>query len=270
MFHIVFDSRGAEALSAAMDMDESLDGETILIRDDYSVGPVRDIFTEQGQENRKKWWSSISDGNPGTSIEESGQESDTLKLRRLAQRMEQEEFDQIWIWVAPNAKDVCGYYWTISQLTVFSGRIYVLHLNNLPFINEKGTVFYPAFLAEIPAKEFIKARKLARPVSTAEFETDPDEWLRICSEDKNLRLLDGGKKIIQQEDDYYDKSLLNFLPPVFQKITRTLHQYILKSHEKVNETFLLWRLKQLVISGAAEQQGEMVRQFVKAADEVNG
>ena len=51
MFHIVFDSRGAELLSAAMDMDEALDGETILIRDDFSVGPIQDLFSDEGRAN---------------------------------------------------------------------------------------------------------------------------------------------------------------------------------------------------------------------------
>ncbi|MEJ0082643.1 MAG: DUF3658 domain-containing protein [Puia sp.] len=97
-----------------------------------------------------------------------------------------------------------GYFWLITQLKEFSGRIYLLSLNNLPFINEKGSVFYPLSLAEIPAREFVKAKRLARPVSLAEFETDPDEWLRLASENKNLRLLEGGKKIAQQSDDYYD------------------------------------------------------------------
>ena len=182
--------------------------------------------------------------------------------------MEEEEFDQIWIWVAPNIKDVCGYFWLTAQLIAFSGRIYVLHLNNLPFINEKGHVFYPTSLSEIPAREFIKAKKLARPVSPAEFETDPDEWHRLASENKNLRLLENGKKITQQADDYYDRAIVNFLQPVFQKVSRTVQQYLIKSSEKLNESFLVWRLKQLVVSGAAEQQGEMIRLFVKETDEV--
>jgi hypothetical protein len=270
MFHIVFDARGAVELSVAMDMDDSLDGETVLIRDDYSTGPLINIFTEQGRESHSQWWSSISNGHGGQAGEGTGDEPDALKLQRVIQRMDQEEFDQIWIWVAPNAKDVCGYYWTISQLKAFTGRVYVLHLNNLPFINDKGAVFYPSYLSEIPPKEFVKARRLARAVSAAEFETDPDEWMRVCSENKNLRLLEGGKKLIQQEDDYFDNSLFNFLQPAFQKNSRILHQYLSKAQEKANETFLLWRLKQLVLSGAAEQQGEMVRQFVKAADEVSG
>lgn len=107
-------------------------------------------------------------------------------------------------------------------------------------------------------------------MSSAEFETDPDEWLRLVSENKNLRLLEGAKKISQKEDDYYDKAILHFLQPQFQKISRTVHQFLVKSPEKLNENFLLWRLNQLIAAGAAEQQGEMVRVVVPEANQVNG
>jgi hypothetical protein len=269
MFHIVFDSTGAGLLSSAMDMDEALDGETVLIRDDYSVGPIQDLFSKEGRSRRNEWWSCIRGEEKETGTKASGEESDDGILRKIAQRMEEEEFDQVWIWVAPNIRDVCGYYWLISQLESFSGRVYLLSLNNLPFINEKGNIFYPKYLSEIPAREFIKARKLARPVTGAEFETDPDEWLRLANENKNLRVLEGGKKIIQQPDDYFDVPVLHFLQPVFQKISRSVQQFHLKSAEKVNEDFLLWRLKQLVASGAAEQQGETIRLIVRAEDQVN-
>jgi hypothetical protein len=262
MFHIVFDYRGAELLNAAMDMDEALDGEVVLMQDDYSVGPIQDLFSDEGRAERKKWWSGIRQD-----VSESFQEeSDSGTLMKILQRMVEEEFDQIWIWMAPNVRDVSGYFWLISQLKEFSGRIHLLSLNNLPFINEKGNVFYPVSLAEIPAREFVKAKKLARPISPAEFETDPDEWLRLAGENKNLRLLEGGKKIVQQYDDYYDKQILHFVQPAFQKIQRTVHQILLKSTEKLNETFLIWRLKQLVESGLAEQQGETIRLVVKAVD----
>lgn len=270
MFHIVFDSRGAELLSAAMDTDEALDGETLVITDDFSAGPIQDLSSVQGREERRKWWAVIREEMDKHQPEENKAEADAEKLEQIIRRMEEEEFEQIWIWVAPNARDLCGYYWIVSQLKNFTGRVFVLHLNNLPFINEKGSVFYPSFLSEIPSKEFIKARKLARPVSAAEFETDPDEWTKLASENKNLRVLEGGKKIVQYGDDYFDQPLLNYLQPSFQKIPKTVHHFLLKSSEKANESFLHWRLKQLIISGVAEQQGEMVRQHVKSTDEVSG
>jgi hypothetical protein len=264
MFHIVFDSRGAELLNAAMDLDDALDGEVILIQDDYSVGPIQDQFSDEGRAARRKWWAEIRQEDSDSLREE----SDSDRLLKILKRMGEEEFDQIWIWMAPNVRDVSGYFWLIAQLKEFSGRIFLLSLNNLPFINEKGNIFYPVSLSEIPTREFVKARKLARPVSPAEFETDPDEWIRLAAENKPLRLLEGGKKIVQQSDDYYDKQILHFIQPAFQKIQRTVHQILLKSTEKLNESFLTWRLKQLVISGLAEQQGETIRLVVKAVDEV--
>ncbi len=265
MFHIVFDSGGAGLLSAAMDMDDALDGETIVIEDDYSVGPVRNLYTPDGRQERAAWWNVIRDEDPAAATAS----ADDAHLQVILQRMEEEEFDQIWIWVAPNIKDVSGYFWLVSQLGKFAGRIYIVSLNNLPFINEKGNVFYPTVLSEIPAREFIKAKKLARLVTGAEFETDPDEWLKLSAENKNLRTLEGGKKIIAQPDDYFDRGLLNFLQPAFQKITRAVQQFQLKSSEKANESFLVWRLKQLVDSGFAEQQGETIRLAVKVEDGVN-
>jgi hypothetical protein len=267
MFHFVFDSRGAENLNAAMDMDESLDGETVLVRDDYSVGPIQDLFSESGLTMRKKWWEEISEEGKDLSRQGIEQDGDSKALTNILQRMGEEEFDQIWIWMAPNPKDICGYYWLIAQLKAFAGRIFLVSLNNLPFINEKGAIFYPVSLAEIPAREFVKARRLARPVTLAEFETDPDEWIRLMSENKNLRISEGGKKITQQSDDYYDRSILHFLQPVFQKTSRVIQQYILKSSEKVNESFLNWRFRQLAAAGFLEQQGDMIRLFVNVEDQ---
>ncbi len=95
----------------------------------------------------------------------------------------------VWIWVAPNKHDVSGYYWLITQLKDFHERIFILYLHNLPFINDKGHIFYPTNIFEIPAKEFLKAKKLARPVTLSEFEVDADEWAKLGNENKGVRSL---------------------------------------------------------------------------------
>jgi Domain of unknown function (DUF1835)/Protein of unknown function len=267
MFHILFDTRGAELISEAMDADEALDGETILIKDDFSIGPIKDLYSEQGRTNRKTWLGTFAHDEKDMLAKQQEEDSDDVVLGKIIHRMEEEEFDQIWIWIAPNARDISGYYWLISQLKKFEGRVYVIQLNNLPFIGEKGNVFYPLYLAEIPSREFIKAKRLARQVTTSEFETDPDEWDRLAAENKNLRLLEGAKKLTQKEDDYLDRNILYSLQPSFQKIPRATHQFLLKSPEKVSESFIFWRLRELINSGVVEQQGEAIRLLVKAADE---
>ncbi|HEX8462556.1 MAG TPA: DUF3658 domain-containing protein, partial [Segetibacter sp.] len=161
----------------------------------------------------------------------------------------------VWIWAAQNKHDVSGYYWLMSQLKEFQGRIFILYLNNLPFINEKGNIFYPTALYQIQAKEFVKAKKLRRPITLSEFEVDTDEWAKHCAEDKGVRILEGGKKLVQKGYDFYDEELLKFVSKDWQKMSKIFQQYYNKVKETTGDAYLLWRINQMIHQGKIEMQG---------------
>jgi len=133
----------------------------------------------------------------------------------------------------------------------------ILYLNNLPFINEKGNIFYPTWLSEIPAKEFLKAKKLARQITLSEFEVDPDEWTKICAENKGVRLLEGGKKLIQYNYEFYDSELKKFIMPDWQKASKIIHNFLSKSKETTGDAYLLWRLKVMIAMDQFDVQGKV-------------
>jgi hypothetical protein len=145
----------------------------------------------------------------------------------------------------------------MSQLKDFQSRIFILYLNNLPFINEKGNIFYPTNIFEIPAKEFLKAKKLAREISLSEFEVDPDEWLKMCNENKGVRTLEGGKKLLQHDYDYYDAELLKFITPDWQKVNKLFNSFFSKAKETTGDMYLLWRLKMMISDEKIDAQGEI-------------
>ena len=145
----------------------------------------------------------------------------------------------------------------MSQLKEFVGRVYVLSLNNLPFINDKGNIFYPENLFEIPPREFLKAKKLARLITPSEFEIDPDEWLKICDENKMVRILEGAKKLSQHDEDFFDKYLLEFITPDWQKANKVIHQFLNKSKHTTGDAYMLWRLKELIRDDKIDAQGEI-------------
>ena len=155
-----------------------------------------------------------------------------------------------------NKHDVCSYYWLMSQLQAYQGRVFILYLNNLPFINEKGNIFYPNWLSQILPREFTKAKKLARSITNSEFELDTDEWHKLCSESKHIRLLDGGKKLIQKEIDFYDAGLIQYITDEYQKAHKIIHQFLSKSKETTGDAFLLWRLKYILQDESYEVLGE--------------
>ena len=125
------------------------------------------------------------------------------------------------------------------------------------FLNEKGNLFYPENLYDIPAKEFVKAKRLAREITLSEFEVDPDEWTKICNENKGIRLLEGGKKLVQEDYDFYDAELKKFITGDWQKASKIIHHYLNKSKHKTGDAFLLWRLKTMIAMDWFDVQGSV-------------
>ncbi len=257
MIHIVFQEPDVEVLQQAINLDQSLWGEIMAIKDDYAVGPLKDIFTEEGIENRKQWWRNVLAGGDIDGKVDDGSVDDVKTVKELIEKLNNDPEEILWIWAAQNKHDVSGYYWLMSQLKDFQGRIYILYLNNLPFFNEKGNIFYPDRLALIPPKEFLKAKKLARPITPSEFEVDPDEWKKLSEQGKNVRLLEGGKKIVQQGDEFYDDDLQKYITSEWQKANRIINQFLSKSKNTTGDAYLLWRLKQFLPGENFEVQGEM-------------
>jgi len=258
MIHIVFQPKDAEALKASFLLDAALQGDVLVIADDFAVGPLSELYTPEGIEARKTWWREVlAGGDIDGSVDDGRVADDNSTVAALKQRLLNDPAEICWIWAAQNKHDVSGYFWLMSQLKDFQGRIFILYLNNLPFISEKGNIFYPTWLFEIPPREFLKARKLARPITLSEFEIDPDEWTRLCQEDKGVRILEGGKKLSQHSYNYYDEELKKFITGDWIKANKLIHQFLSKGKQITGDAYLLWRLKQLIAAGELDAQGEL-------------
>ena len=257
MIHVVFQQADVAALQKSFELDASIAGDIIEIKDDYAVGPIKDIYNPESVELRKKWWSDILAGGDYDGIANDGHVNDQETVRDLIERLQKDAAQIVWIWAAQNKHDVSGYYWLISQLKNFQGRIFILYLNNLPFINDKGSIFYPENLFNIPPREFVKAKKLARPVTLSEFEIDPDEWSRLQNEEKGVRILEGGKKLVQYDLNFYDADIKKFISGDWQKASKIIHAYLNRATHKTGDAFLLWRLKEIIAAGEFDVQGEI-------------
>lgn len=256
MIHIVFNESEIDLMKEVIGQDESLTGEVVQIKDDFAVGPLAGIDTEEGWQARYSWWMSLLEGSSyAGSNSVKFDDRDTVK--ELKEKLEANQEEEIWIWMGQNQHDVTGYFWLMPQLKEYAGRIMILYLNNLPFINEKGQIFYPSWLSEIQPKEFLKAKKLSRPVTLSEFEVDPDEWKRLVEENGMVRILEGGKKIASKDETFYDNEIIKNLTGDWQKATRVLTNTLHRMKIKTGDVFLMWRMKKLIGEGKIEVTGDM-------------
>jgi hypothetical protein len=256
MIHIVFQQADVGVLKAAMLLDETLQGEIFEIRDEWGVGPLRDLDTQEGWKEREDWWRELLKDSPyGEKL--AGSFDDRETVRSIRRRLEEDPGLETWIWMGQNQHDVTGYFWLMPQLREFQGRVMILYLNNLPFINEKGQLFYPWGIHDILPKEAVKAKRLARPVTLSEYEVDPDEWKKLADENATVRILEGGKKIVGKDDSFYDSDLMKNTTTEWQKAWRVLSNTLHRMKIKTGDVFLMWRMKQLISEGKIEAMGDI-------------
>lgn len=258
MIHIVFNESEVGLMKEVIDLDETLTGDVIQIKDDFAVGPLAGIDTEEGWQARVDWHRTLLQGSPyGEELAGSFDDRETVK--QLKAKLDENPAEELWIWMGQNQHDVIGYYWLMPQFKDYQGRVMILYLNNLPFINEKGQIFYPSWLHEIQPKEFVKAKKLARPITLSEFEIDPDEWRKIAEENAMVRVLEGGKKIVGKEESFYDGEILKNVTGEWQKATRVLTNTLHRMKIKTGDVFIMWRMKSLINEGKIEVTGDMAK-----------
>jgi len=255
MIHIVFQHADVNLLKEAMKLDESLNGEVFEIKDEWGVGPLKDIDTEEGWQSRINWWMQLLSGSPYEKVVGTFDDRETVKA--IKEKLDADESLEAWVWMGQNQHDVTGYYWLMPQLRSYQGRLMILYLNNLPFINEKGQLFYPWSVHDILPKEVVKAKKLARPITLSEFEVDPDEWKKIADENATVRILEGGKKIVGKEDSFYDSEVVKNITNEWQKATRVLSNTLHRMKIKTGDVFLMWRMKNLINEGKIETMGDV-------------
>jgi hypothetical protein len=260
MIHIVFQEADVEVLQKAMELDESLEGDVFQIKDEWGVGPLKDLDSEEGWNARLDYWRGMLTGSPyGEKLVGSFDDRETVKA--IKAKLDEEPALEAWIWLGQNQHDVTGYYWLMPQLREYQGRVMILYLNNLPFINEKGQLFYPWGIHDILPREAVKAKKLARPITLSEYEVDPDEWKKIAEESAPVRILEGGKKIVGKDETFYDPEILKNLTAEWQKASRVLMNTLNRMKIKTGDLFLMYRMKQLISEGKIDVLGDVSKSW---------
>jgi len=125
MIHVVFDHANVAVLQGAIEIDETLAGNIIEIKDDYMVGPIQDIYETEGYQARKLWWEGVLQNSPYQ--DQLAIVDDKLTVHNLLATLEENPDEEVWLWMAQNAHDVCGYYWLMTQLRIrgsYSGALF--------------------------------------------------------------------------------------------------------------------------------------------------
>jgi hypothetical protein len=238
MIHIIVGDEAAKNLEAAFELDENLKGEIVVLKDTLGIGPIALQEEERHNAVRTEFWKTI---NP--TFEGSVEDENTIKI--LVTKAVREE-EPLCFWMSPCVSDVCAYYWLLPYCKPHVELLHTISIVGLPFLNEKGQLFYPSNFSEVPAKEFIKTKRLLKEVTPAEYEVDGDEWKKLQDDTTWVRIYEGGKKIASKEVTHFDTLLKNSVTNDFQKGQKVVNETLKKTNQTVSDLFIAWRLRELI------------------------
>ncbi|MBS1773247.1 MAG: DUF1835 domain-containing protein [Bacteroidetes bacterium] len=254
IYHFVVGDMAAQPLSEAIASDAGLTGEVITLKDILHVGPLQRGEGQSFSAMRSAFWQEVI-GNDKTTVEV----NDLERLLEVTTILNNNPDAQVWLWMAPWPADVCAYLWMLPYLSKHMGRFYLVNIAGLPFLDENGKVSFPKNISEILPKELVKARRLARQVTPAEFEVDGEEWGKMETDNAMIRTHEGGKKIAARGADHYDKILTSFCSHQFQKASRIITQALNKYNVPTGDMFLGWRLRKMAEEGGIMLQGDVTK-----------
>lgn len=256
LVHIVVGDVAAQTLQNAFNPEETADENIFVVKDIFNVGPLRSEELKFA-ELRAQFWQMVSGTEKELVVD------DLDRLMQLSTQLTNEEVDQVWFWMSPIPADVCTYFWLLHFLKKHIGKLFVININGLPFLDEEGKLFYPESISALPPKQVLKAKKLARPITPSEWETEGDEWKRLIHEaNVGIRINEGGRKIVGKPIDFYDKNLLDACTQQNQKITKLLGTVMQKHKVFTGDTFLHWRLRTM----AQQHQVTITKDSIKLFD----
>ncbi|MBL7767255.1 MAG: DUF1835 domain-containing protein [Chitinophagaceae bacterium] len=238
MIHILVGQLAADNLKAAIELDENLQGDIVVLQDTLGIGPLSSEEELSFDALRTQFWSQLQ-AEPVIECKDEETIKQTLE-RALA------EEEPLCFWLGPCVTDVMAYYWLLPYFKPHPGVLHTINIIGLPFLNEKGQLFYPQSFSQIPAKEFTKTKRLLKEVSPAEYETEGDEWGRLIAEQTWVRIYEGGKKIISKDVHHYDALIKSSLTAEFQKGSKVLNEAQKKCTQTLSHLFLEWRLRQMI------------------------
>jgi hypothetical protein len=250
MIHIIAGDEAAKNLEAAFLLDENLRGDVLILKDMLGIGPI-ELDAEMNHDDvRTECWKIMSPNQ----IDHTSQDQHNV-LQLIEKAVAEEE--PVCFWMAPCVTDVCAYFWLLPYFKKQADMLHMINIIGLPFLNEKGQLFYPKNFSEVVPTEFLKTKRLLKKVTVAEYEVEGDEWTKLQTESTWVRVYEGGKKIVSKELTYYDSLLSTSLTTEFQKGTKVVNEAMKKCTQTLTSVFLEWRLRELVTSQAVAINGDV-------------
>lgn len=262
--HISFGDSAYENLKYAFQQRDAYKNEKVIcMNEDFSIGPIYKLESTEGMQERKQWLREVL-----TTI---GPASDTdylewieTTLNKNSQISEEVPSDsKVILWHGENASDAIGLRFVVSllqnkniQFEEVNVTDYSHHIdykvrdllnNDIPHVLRS--------LGEMPSELILDALQMKKEMSQTQIQAFIQDWQELSQNKSVLRILLNGQ-ITTVSEDYYDASILENTSNEYQRAVRIVGKVMGESDQRVGDTYLTFRVHQLIQQGKLNYQEE--------------
>lgn len=256
--HIVFGDSAAGGLKMALPKDEKV----IRFSDLFSIGPVQQMHTKKGLEQRKKWLFlhiNLDEESTHTYIEEFQQS--VADIKNIPEHI------PIYIWTANNAHEQTAARFVLHILQEKKNdirliNVYTSYQNHWP---TPAGEFYPRSTGEVMhenLKIIYDAKKNVQPLTEKHRNKLAEEWEKLAGTTEVLRIWQD-EQIKSVPESYFDAFIIEKARYLhneqtkldFMKSTRLIGEVLGNSDQYVGDAFFEYRVRQLILQGIFDIEG---------------
>lgn len=256
--HIVFGDSAAGILKCFFSENENkYKGEVICFREDYSIGPLYDIETEVGLENRIKWIEKII---KQLYLDDYFVDIETL-YKTTYEGIKNIDSDlKIVIWYGESASELVGLSYLVSVLK--NKSIYKINVSRFEMNDYSGNKYKPRSLGECNLNQLESLILTMEEIESEELNKISKCWENLKISKENLRILEGNT-IVGVDEDYYDNDILSNCSFNYKKTARVIGDTMGKSKQFIGDTYINYRVRKLIEMNRLEYRGNLknMREF---------
>ncbi|MFA7493268.1 MAG: DUF3658 domain-containing protein [Proteiniphilum sp.] len=252
--HVVFgnSAKGLFIQSKKFDLDAI---QLICLEDALNLGPICDLDSVEEIKKRSNWWSKVFD-DP----EKMGEEKtftlinkDVETIKRVVANYTNEK---IYLWTGLVASEIISTARLLYHLQPLNNHIHLFDFSNFSMKNVRGEVIHPECLSVTDLCRVDDVKKHFRILTEEELLKFRQLWKKVKSENFLLWIVENGR-IVEKDETYFDSFLLSYCSSEFQHPARVIGHTLYDADFNVGDSFLNYRLKQLILMEKVEYRGEL-------------
>ncbi|MFF2529207.1 DUF1835 domain-containing protein [Brevibacillus sp. NPDC058079] len=265
-FHICFGLSAYGTLRSVFRNQNLLETESIIcIEDDFSVGPLHQLDTETGMNERIEWIHSFFKRVEAISPED----LTTVKaylLRNLSFPVQIPDGSNVILWHGQNASDSIGIRYVVSMLRDKNLSFETIDVTAFSLdchykvrdVDGNKESYVLKCAGALPPRLVMDAYQVKKNMPASIVQKLILEWEKWSQSDESMLRVYKKGEVLAVSEDYYDASILEHASNKLQKAARVIGTVMGESDQCIGDTYLIYRVHELIKQGLLEYRGELM------------